>query len=141
MTTNTDGHDETFALAPQAGAGGGTDAGGAQRSTARRQEMVRGPVANPDDPPISVPRRDRDGGMTLPGPDYAGTPGRIAIVQGQVYLVGVILVAQLFLVTTALFELLSGHTDKLWWIALVSLVGFLLALAVALWPRRRISSY
>jgi hypothetical protein len=58
-----------------------------------------------------------------------------------VYLVGVILVAQLFLVTTALFELLSGRTDKLWWIALASLVGFAVTLLVALWPRRRVSGY
>jgi len=143
MSTSADGHDESFVVAPRSGTGEGeggvTDAGGTEMPDAERHEMLRRHVANPDDPPIHLPRRDR--GVASPGPDYSGLPGRIAIVEGQVYLVGVILVAQLFLVTTALFELLSGHTDKLWWIALVSLIGFAVALLVALWPRRRVSGY
>src|SRR5262252_4043590 len=105
MSTNADGRDETFAVAPPSGDGGVTDAGGREmHADAERREMLRRHVANPGDPPIHLPRRDR--GMAPPGPDYSGLPGRIAIVQGQVYLVGVILVAQLFLVTTALVELL-----------------------------------
>jgi hypothetical protein len=139
MSKNADGHEDTFAVAPRSGEGGATAAGGTEMAAAERQEMLRRHVANPGDPPIHLPRRDR--GVAPPGPDYAGLPGRIAIVQGQAYLVGVILVAQLFLVTTALFELLSGHTDKLWWIALASFVGFAVTLLVALRPRRRVSGY
>jgi hypothetical protein len=71
------------------------------------------------------------------GPDEAGPPGRIAIVQGQIYIVGVIVVAQLFLVTTALYELLSGRPETLWGIAAASFLGFVVALVVTLWPRRR----
>ena len=77
----------------------------------------------------------------MPGPDFTGAPGRVAIVQGQVYLVGVILVTQLVLCTLALYELLSGRAGTLWWIAGLSLAGFLIALLVALWPRRRTVSY
>jgi hypothetical protein len=74
----------------------------------------------------------------LLGPEQPGLPGRIAIVQGQIYIAGVIVVAQLFLITTALFELLSGHPEPLWWIAGASLAGFLIALVVAIWPSRRV---
>jgi hypothetical protein len=139
MSTDADGHDETFVVAPRSDKGGMTDKGDTELQAANRREMLHRHVANPDDPPMHLPRRDR--GKAPSGPECVGTPGRIAIVQGQVYLVGVILVAQLFLVTTALFELLSGHTDKLWWIALASFVGFTVTLLVALWPRRRVSGY
>jgi hypothetical protein len=64
----------------------------------------------------------------------------MAIVQGQVYIVGVILVLQLWLITTALFELLSGRTQSLWALTITSGLGFIIALIVALWPRRRTSS-
>ena len=69
-------------------------------------------------------------------PDVAGAPGSIAIAQGQIFLIGAILIAQLLLVTTALYELLSGRTQLLWWIAGASLAGFVVALVVTLWPRR-----
>ncbi|HUY79307.1 MAG TPA: hypothetical protein VMV29_21235 [Ktedonobacterales bacterium] len=69
-------------------------------------------------------------------PDVAGAPGSIAIAQGQIFIIGAILIAQLFLITTALYELLSGRTQLLWWIAGASLVGFVVALVVTLWPRR-----
>ena len=69
-------------------------------------------------------------------PDVAGAPGAIAIAQGQIFIIGAILIAQLFLITTALYELLSGRTQLLWWIAGASLVGFAVALVVTFWPRR-----
>ncbi len=99
----------------------------------------RGRVANPDDPPTQRPPRDARG--PRPGPDFRGAPGRVAIVQGQVYLVGFILIAQLFLITTALFELLSGRTDLLWWISGASLFGFLIAVLISVWPRSRVKGF
>jgi hypothetical protein len=74
----------------------------------------------------------------MPGPKYLGLQGRISIVQGQVFLVAMIVIAQLWLITTALYELLSGRTATLGWLALASLLGFILALVVTFWPRRRI---
>ncbi|HEU5347663.1 MAG TPA: hypothetical protein VFU63_03525 [Ktedonobacterales bacterium] len=100
-----------------------------------QQVMRRHHLANPDDFPVSAPSGGRP--RTI-GPDYTGTPGFVAIVQGQVYLVAAILILQLFLITTALFELLSGRTDILWWLAGASLISFLITLLVALWPRRRV---
>ena len=94
------------------------------------------PRANPDDPPVQRPPRGPNG--PWPGPNYLGLPGRTAIVQGQVFLVAMILIAQLFIVTEALYELLSGRSGSLLWLALVSLLGFVLALIVSFWPRRRI---
>jgi hypothetical protein len=46
-------------------------------------------------------------GELLPGPNYLGLPGRNAIIQGQVFLVAIIFIAQLWLVTTALYDLLA----------------------------------
>lgn len=94
------------------------------------------PVANPDDPPVQRPPQGPGG--PLPEPNYLGLPGRTAIVQGQVFLVAVILITQLGLITYALYELLSGRTSQLGWLALVSFIGFALALLVASWPRKRI---
>jgi len=74
----------------------------------------------------------------MPGPNYRGSSGRIAIVQGQIFIVAVILAAQLWLVTVALFDLLSGQASILAWLALVSFVGFILAVIIYFWPRRRI---
>lgn len=93
-------------------------------------------VANPDDPPVRRPPRGPQG--VLPGPYYLGLPGRIAIVQGQVFIVAIIVIVQLWLVTDALYELLSGRTNNLLWLALASGIGFVLALIVAVWPRRRV---
>ena len=93
-------------------------------------------VANPDDPPVQRPPQGPGG--PLPGPNYVGLPGRTAIVQGQVFLVAVIVIAQLWLITDALYELLSGRSSSLGWLALVSGLGFVLALIVTIWPRRRI---
>ena len=92
--------------------------------------------ANPEAPPVIQPPRGPKG--VLPGPNYLGLLGRTAIVQGQVYIVAVILIAQLLVITDALYELLSGRTSSLPWLALVSFIGFALALLVAYWPRRRI---
>ena len=99
--------------------------------------MRRQHLANPDDAPgYATPDEHAS---HLRGPDYTGSPGFVAIVQGQVYLVAAILFAQLFLITLGLFELLSGRTGGvLWWIAGVSLIAFLLALLITLWPRRRV---
>ena len=112
--------------------------GGTRLDPATRERMIRRHMANPDDPPVPRLPRNRQAPMSA---DAAGSPGRVAIVQGQVYLVGVILIAQLFLVTTALYELLSGRTGKLWGIAAVSLAGFALALLITLWPRRRVKGF
>ncbi len=110
--------------------------GGTRMSASERQTLLRGRQANPDDPPVQRPPQGPSG--PLPGPNYLGAPGRVAIVQGQVYIVGVIVVAQIFLVTTALHELLSGRTALLGWIAGASGVGFLITLVVMLWPRQRV---
>lgn len=93
------------------------------------------PVANPDDPPVQRSPRGPHG--PLPGPRDLGAPGRIAIVQGQVFVVGAILIVQLWLVTDALYELLSGRPQTLGWLALTSGVGWLITLLVWLWPRQR----
>ena len=93
-------------------------------------------VANPDDPPVVRPPWGPGG--PIPGPNYRGSSGRIAIVQGQIFIVAVILAAQLWLVTVALFDLLSGQASILAWLALVSFVGFIVSLIVYFWPRRRI---
>ena len=74
----------------------------------------------------------------MPGPNYRGSSGRIAIVQGQIFIVAVILIVQLWLVTVALFDLLSGQASILAWLALFSFVGFIVALIIYFWPRRRI---
>jgi len=92
--------------------------------------------ANPDDPPVKPPPRGPRG--LMPGPNFLGLEGRIAIVQGQVFLLAVILIAQLAIITDALYELLSGRTGLLGWLALASGIGFALALAIVFWPRRRI---
>jgi hypothetical protein len=105
-------------------------------SNSLRASQLYQPRANPDDPLVRRPPRGPKG--PLPGPNYIGLPGRTAIVQGQVFLVAVILIAQLWLITDALFELLSGHTDTLGWLAMVSFIGFVLALIITIWPRRRI---
>ena len=92
--------------------------------------------ANPDDPSVQRPPRGPRG--LMPGPNFRGLEGRIAIVQGQVFLLAVILIAQLAIITDALYELLSGRTGRLGWLALASGIGFALALLIVFWPRRRI---
>ena len=124
---------------PHPGGDGSLSEQGAALEAEEREVMLQRRIANPDDPPTHLPPRDARG--VRPGPDFLGAQGRIAIVQGQVYLVGFILIAQLFLITTALFELLSGRTDLLWWIALASLIGFGIALLIALWPRSRVKGF
>lgn len=113
--------------------------GGTELLAQERRYMLIHRVANPGDPPVRRPPQGRSG--PLPGPDFTGAPGRVAIVQGQVYIVGLIFVGQLVLVTIALLELLSGNNRALWGIAGISLLGFLIALLVALWPRRRTLTY
>jgi|SRR5579862_6918894 len=86
-------------------------------------------------------RRSRRAARRPPGPrppasDVEVAPGRIAIAQGQVYITGALLIVQLFLITTALYELLSGQPQTLWGIAGASLLAFIVALVVAIWPRR-----
>jgi len=93
-------------------------------------------VANPDDPPVRRPPMGPRG--PRPGPNYLGIPGRAAIVQGQVFLLVIIVIAQLVIITVALFELLSGRSDTLGWLTLVSAIGFVLALVIAFWPLRRV---
>ena len=92
--------------------------------------------ANPGDPPVHRPPQGPHG--PLPGPNYIGLQGRTAIVQGQVFIVAVILIVQLWLITDALYELLSGRSNVLGWLVLASGLGFVLALIVVFWPRRRV---
>lgn len=94
------------------------------------------PKANPDDPPVRRPPRGPEG--PEPAPYYVGLEGRIAIVQGQVFILAVIVVTQLWLITDTLYELLSGRSLRLGYLALASFLCFVVALIVALWPRRRI---
>lgn len=101
-----------------------------------RDEETYRRKANPDDPDVVRPPRGPHG--PLPGPSFLGLEGRIAIVQGQVFLLAVILIAQLAIITDALYELLSGRTERLFWLALASGIGFALALLIVFWPRRRI---
>ena len=102
----------------------------------RQPRVQPKPRANPDDPRVQRPPQGPHG--PRPGPNYLGLPGRTAIVQGQVFLVAAIVVVQLWLITDALYELLSGRVGLLGWLTLVSGLGFVLALIVAFWPRRRI---
>ncbi len=92
--------------------------------------------ANPDDPAVQPPPQGPNG--PRPGPNFLGLEGRIAIVQGQVFLLALILVAQLWLITYALYELLSGRSASLGWLALASGISFVVALVVTLWPHKRI---
>jgi hypothetical protein len=96
------------------------------------------PVANPDDPPVRRAPRGAHG--PRPEPYFPGLPGRGAIVEGQVFVVGFIFIAQLWLITDALYELLSGRTQTLGWLALSSLIGFVIAVVVWRWPHRRLES-
>ncbi len=139
---NADNSDDTFVVSPRTDhphEGEALLEGGTELLAQERRYMLIHQVANPGDPPVRRPPQGRTGPM--PGPDFAGAPGRVAIVQGQVYIVGLILVAQLVLCTIALLNLLSGDRGSLWWIAGISLLGFLIALLVALWPRRRTLTY
>jgi hypothetical protein len=101
-----------------------------------REQHTGAHKANPDDPAVQRPPRGPRGPM--PAPNFLGLEGRIAIVQAQVFLLAVILIAQLWLITDALYELLSGRTANLGWLALVSGISFALALIITFWPRRRI---
>lgn len=92
--------------------------------------------ANPDDPPVQRPPQGPGG--PRPGPHFLGLEGRIAIVQGQVFLLAVILVAQIWLITDALYELFSGRPQRLGWLALASGLGFAIALLIFFWPQKRI---
>ena len=89
--------------------------------------------ANPDDPPVTPSPRGPKG--ALPGPNYLGLFLKSALALNPT---AVILIAQLLIITDALYELLSGRRGSLPWLALVSFIGFAIALLVALWPRRRI---
>ncbi|HEU5383418.1 MAG TPA: hypothetical protein VFV38_49080 [Ktedonobacteraceae bacterium] len=97
----------------------------------------RAASANPDDPQVRRPPQGPHG--PLPGPSFLGIPGRVAIVQGQVFLVAAVVVVQLWLITDALYELLSGRIGLLGWLTLASGIGFALALLITFWPRRRVS--
>lgn len=101
-----------------------------------REPLPSVPRANPDDPPVRYPPRGPRG--PLPAPYYVGLQGRIAIVQGQVFILAVIVITQLWLITDALYNLLSGRTAVLGFLALASFLGFVLAFVVAFWPRRRV---
>jgi len=110
--------------------------GSVETGRMRQPRVQPKPRANPDDPPVQRPPQGPHG--PRPGPNYLGIPGRTAIVQGQVFLVAVIVIVQLWLITDALYELLSGRASLLGWVTLASGLGFVLALVVTFWPRRRI---
>jgi hypothetical protein len=116
-------------IPPEHGGAGGTWVGPDAPHVMRRRR-----VANPDDPPVAPPLDDVRERPASPDSYFLG---RMAIVQSQVYIVGVILVLQLWLITTALYELLSGRPQSLWGLTIASGVGFVVALVVALWARRR----
>ncbi len=137
MSDTTDTPDQSFISNPSPDDwDDATPASGAWPEAARREDMRRRHVANPDDPPVRRPPHGAHGPIL--GPVDQGAPGRIAIAQAQVFLVGAVLVVQLWLITTALYELLSGRSQPLWWLTLASAVGFAVTLVVALWPRRRV---
>jgi hypothetical protein len=96
----------------------------------------RPPKANPDDPPVVRARQGPRGPQ--PEPYFRGLPGRGAIVEGQVFVVAFIFIAQLWLVTEALYQLLSGQRGALGWLALASFLGFVVAVIVWLWPRHHL---
>ena len=96
------------------------------------------PTANPDDPPVASVRQSAKGPQ--PGPYFRGLPGRGAIVEGQVFVVAFIFIVQLWLVTEALYQLLSGQRGALGWLALTSFLGFVIALVVWRWPRHHIEN-
>ncbi len=121
--------DKPSDIPPDHGAVGGTWVGPDAPHVMRRRR-----VANPDDPPVAPPLDDVRERPASPDSYFLG---RMAIVQSQVYIVGVILVLQLWLITTALYELLSGRPQSLWGLTIASGSGFVVALVVALWPRRR----
>jgi hypothetical protein len=104
--------------------------------TAPRPRAEGHRLANPDDPAVHRPPQGPRG--PLPGPRELGIPGRMAIVQGQVFLLAMIVIAQLWLITTALWEWLTGRPGTLGWLALASGVGFAIALVVWWWPRRQV---
>jgi hypothetical protein len=110
-------------------------AGGTWIAPGERRRALGRHVANPDDPPVPLSLRDRPARPPAPDSYFLG---RMAIVQGQIYLVGLIFIVQLWLITLALWELLSGRPQAVWGIALASGIGFVIALVVALWPRRRV---
>lgn len=140
MSDNGDGADETFVVAPNDEEDGGAMmAGGTRLDPALARRMLQRHIANPDDPVVRRPRYGPAG--PVPGPTDQGSPGRTAIVQGQVYIVAVIVIVQLFLVTVSLNELLSGRTAPLWGITAVSFAGFLITLLVNFWPRRIVKGY
>lgn len=142
MSDNADGVHDTFVVSPEPQnpkEGGAILDGGTLMGPVARRRMIQRQVANPDDPVVRRPRYGKNG--PLPGPDARGAQGRVAIVQGQIFIVGTIVIIQLFLITTALFELLSGQTNLLWWICCACLVSFLVALLVALWPRSRVQGF
>lgn len=140
MSTSDNGADDTFVVTPNdAVPDGAVMAGGTQLDPKVARRMLQRHIANPDDPVIRRPRHGPAG--PVPGPTDQGSPGRAAIVQGQVYLVAVVVIVQLFLVTVSLNELLSGRTSPLWGITAISFVGFLIALLVHFWPRKIVKGY
>lgn len=84
--------------------------------------------ANPDDPVVPPP---------APAIDDSESPGRLAVVEAQVYIVSVLLVGQLWLATVTLREWLSGHREHLWSLAAASGVAFLIAWGVKRWATTR----
>lgn len=133
MSDDYDGNGDGFVVTPASDQSGDQTVGGTTLSASERLRMRQERPANLDEPPPPIPPP----GEARTAASLAGSPGRLAIVQGQVYIVAVILIAQLWLVTTALFELLSGNIVVLWPIAIASFVGFLIALLVFFWPRQR----
>lgn len=82
---------------------------------------------NPDDPPVRV---------GSPTPGDGSSPGHTAVVDVQIYIASIMLIAQLWLVTDTLREWLSGHREHLWLLAACSGVAFAVVWAVKRWPGR-----
>ncbi len=66
------------------------------------------------------------------GPDERGTSGKIAAVHAQIAVVALVVVGQLWLLTVAWNQLLSGHTMGVVTSMVVSGLGFLLSVGTLL---------
>jgi hypothetical protein len=79
-------------------------------SASRETEQMSQRRANPDDPQVRRASQGPHG--PLPVPYSQGLLGRAAIVQGQLCIVAVVVVVQIWLIPDALYELLSGRSGR-----------------------------
>lgn len=65
---------------------------------------------------------------SVPAPD--SDKGLQTAITTRILIVGTIVLGQLWALTVGLEEYLSGHTDRVWWLAGFSILSFLLAAAL-----------